>query len=420
MPTPHRVGLALERWAVYATGPIVVLYLRYLADNVRPVSALAAGAIASGFVLLQLIGAPVVGMLSDRWGRRRLLLIECAVGVIVSLAYPMMSVLLGIFVLQALQGLTVGAAPVTLSHLARETSGSISIRGRRVALFEIANLAALGTGVAFGGKLWDTLKLGAFDVLASAYAASFIAFASGSRADRPNERDPRRQFPLRAGLVCGKHLLAVALPWVFVSGVLAVWGSQGLFQLTGQATDGHQRLVGSLSGTDFGYLFAGAAVVSVVATYIWGLLLARLSEPVVMLVSAISVLGLLLLVYLLNRGVASPRDMNPAVGTAVVIGFILCLAGSVGFAPAALVSIAQLTDRFTEARGAIMGLFWALIGMGRVLGIWSGGIAAQVASINGMIVLSAVLTLLALVAALRLAKTSSWTTSQSIERIGGR
>src|SRR5947209_1058295 len=74
----------------------------------------------------------------------------------------------------------------------------------------------------------------------------------------------------------------------------------------------------------------------------------------------------------------------PAIGICVVIAS--------GFAPAALTFLAALSEEAPQDRGAIMGLYSLLLGGGQLLGTWIGGIFADIAGFNGLIVFSLFLT----------------------------
>src|SRR3972149_3394844 len=82
-------GTLLDRWAVFSTGPLIGLYLRYISDNLPSVSALA----------------------------------------VATFVYPLTTSVFVIFLLQAFEGVRSGTAPVSLSYMSDATSKTMSIRG---------------------------------------------------------------------------------------------------------------------------------------------------------------------------------------------------------------------------------------------------------------------------------------------------
>jgi predicted MFS family arabinose efflux permease len=68
-----------------------------------------------------------------------------------------------------------------------------------------------------------------------------------------------------------------------------------------------------------------------------------------------------------------------------------------GFTPAALAYLADITEDHSGARGAIMGMYSVFLGVGQFLGSSLGGPFADWRGMDGVVVLSALLGLFALV-----------------------
>ena len=94
-----------------------------------------------------------------------------------------------------------------------------------------------------------------------------------------------------------------------------------------------------------------------------------------------------------NPQTLSTRVPSPSLAIFPLIG--ICVIVASGFAPAALTHLAALSEDAREERGAIMGLYSLLLGGGQLLGTWVGGIFADIAGFNGLIVFSLLLTALA-------------------------
>ena len=67
-----------------------------------------------------------------------------------------------------------------------------------------------------------------------------------------------------------------------------------------------------------------------------------------------------------------------------------------GFTPAALTYLADITEKYVEDRGSIMGLYTVFLGVGQVVGTAVGGVFATRAGIDGLILLSSVFGLITL------------------------
>jgi predicted MFS family arabinose efflux permease len=63
-----------------------------------------------------------------------------------------------------------------------------------------------------------------------------------------------------------------------------------------------------------------------------------------------------------------------------------------GFTPAALTYLADTTERFTQDRGSIMGLYSVFLGIGQLLGTAVGGYMAEWNGIDGLLFGSAIFT----------------------------
>ena len=66
-----------------------------------------------------------------------------------------------------------------------------------------------------------------------------------------------------------------------------------------------------------------------------------------------------------------------------------------GATPAALGLLADISERFPHDRGAIMGLYSVFLAVGQIIGALIGGFAATAAGIDGMLIATAVLLVVA-------------------------
>jgi MFS family permease len=96
-------------------------------------------------------------------------------------------------------------------------------------------------------------------------------------------------------------------------------------------------------------------------------------------------------------GLNHSADAAPAVrGGLVLIGLagLFVLAGGT---PAALGMLADISETHPSDRGAIMGLYSIFLGLGQIIGSLAAGLAADWAGVDGLLVASVVLLIVALV-----------------------
>jgi predicted MFS family arabinose efflux permease len=83
----------------------------------------------------------------------------------------------------------------------------------------------------------------------------------------------------------------------------------------------------------------------------------------------------------------------------VAVGSLFVMSGAT---PAALGLLADVSEGFEEDRSAIMGLYSVFLGIGQVLGAILGGLAASWKGIDGLIVATAGLLVIGIIALLNL------------------
>lgn len=165
--------------------PLVFIFITVLVDllgygmmipllpyyvQAQHVGAIAAGAVGSLYALMQLISGPIIGELSDRYGRRPVLLV-CLSGT--ALAYfflGMANSLTLIFLAVALDGITGGNLTTAYAYIADITTPENRARGMGLVG------AAFGLGLILGPALGGGLS--AYGLSVPAFAACAIASAN--------------------------------------------------------------------------------------------------------------------------------------------------------------------------------------------------------------------------------------------------
>jgi MFS family permease len=176
------VGTFVLRVASAVMGSMIQLYLGYIDRSVYPLSVTMRGIALAVFFLPELIGSPVLGAWSDRYGRKFFIWFSALSGGI-AVQIAALTTHFGALVLtRLLAGLsTASAFPATLGLLSAETSHDEALRGRVMGLFQLATIGGTALGILLGGGLWDLFHAHAFTLNHVIYLVSFAIFFFGIR-----------------------------------------------------------------------------------------------------------------------------------------------------------------------------------------------------------------------------------------------
>jgi len=410
------LGNLLLRLGNSATGVLMGLVLAAMDRTRGDVPAIAVGLLAASFYATELIGAPIFGTLSDRLGRRRFMLAGpiCGGIAVQLIGWPTLFIgwpflLVSMALGRMIEGLsTATSAPATLSLLSADTADSPPRRAQVMAWYEKATLVGIAGGFIEAGVLWDWLGHGAFPLVTVMYVLSFLVFwgvHDRSRFPVSAEGDGGQHEHAAAQSVAadsGSGLWAVLqrprvlrfVPaWLFVNTVVGVWFTHSAFQLTG-VHHRDQWLTGSFSGSGLGLAFALSAGAFMGGIYLWGMAIGTRSKTTIMLFTLAGLYWVCGALYLINHTGQVGGMQTPALTSLYLFGILIAS----GFTPAALAYLADLSEEMASHRGAVMGLYSVILGLGQLLGGALGGPFAQFRGVDGLILLTAILTTGALAA----------------------
>jgi MFS family permease len=408
------IGTFTLRFSTGLTGGLLVYYLAAL-DNfgAAAVTAVQVGILTAAFYLAELILSPFFGMLSDRLGSRPVMQFGPVFGAV---AVVMTALTTDLFVLGTTRWLEGAAAaasiPSILGYIALATSHDEGLRGRTVAQFEAATLAGLGLGLVAAGGLWALLDRNAFYLNAVLYGVSFLIYRYGVTEGRPGSvaEAHREAEELGAGGVTGvsrgldlaryRGLLAsasvwlLAPTWIAINAFIGAWTSQSIFQLVAARRPGFedQLLMGGFSPAQVSIGLAVALVVFFAGLFYWGNRFKRYRRTTIMAIGAAGGIVMVAAIFGLNHGATWGALIRIGLGI-VTAGGLFVLAGAT---PAALGLLADISEEHPDDRGAIMGLYSVFLAIGQVIGSLIGGGAAEWLGIDGLLVASAGLLLVAL------------------------
>jgi MFS family permease len=405
-------GTFTLRFSTGLTGAMLAFYLAKLPQfdpTAEPVSPIVIGLFSATFYLAELILSPLFGILSDRFGHHRLMLagpVFGGVAVVITAATTNLLLLGGTRWLEGSS--TAASVPSILGYIALVTAGNEALRGRAAARFEGATLAGLGLGFIAAPTLFDLLGPAAFLANAVVYCVSFAIYLLGV-ADPAGEAEslvrphvsPRRYLDL----VRHAHVWLLAPTWIAVNASIGLWFSHSLFQLAKpDPRFPDQWLLHGFSSTE---ITAGAVAIAIVfgsGIIWWGDRFDRFRRTTIIGLGVLGGLGLALAGLVVNH-VAGSSDGGPLVmlavfaAGAVAAGGLFVLAGAT---PAAVGLLADVSERFPDDRGAIMGLYSVFLAVGQIGGAFLGGFAAEWRGMDGLLLATGGLLLFALIPLSRL------------------
>ena len=399
------LGLALGgtfvlRCASYAAGLLVLVSLGIKSRNETDVTAGMASLVAVTFYASELIGAPLFGAWSDRIGRKPFMILGPVFGGIAAQLMGLTMLIPVLVLVRILQGLsTATAAPATLGFLSAQTARSDSLRGRVMGFYEAATVVGLALGAAVGGKLHDQFGSLAFTMVAAMYVLALVPFL----LVRDRAWVPRVKVS-HAGLLArmmNRRIMRFAPAWLAANAVLGAWFSVGPFLAAGAPNRG-QFLMRSFSPGEIGTAYLVFGVLFTIGAITWGFVMPLIGRQATLLTGVAGLGFTSVSLWALNH---VPFDAThllvPLLVGMVMVGVFV----ESGFTPAALAYLAEIAEERAEDRGSVMGVYSVLLSVGQLLG---GALAAPFAErlgINGLIILTGLLCLVALFTVMLLGQT---------------
>jgi MFS family permease len=410
------------RFSTGLTGAMLGVYLATLpAHGGSDVGAITQGAFSALFYLAELFLSPIFGIFSDRQGHQRVMLygpIFGAAAVIMTgltadlglpgplalLLAPITGSLLVLAVTRVLEGASTAASvPSILGYIALATAGNEWLRGKASARFEGATLLGLGAGFAAAPVTFALLGPTAFFLNAVLYLGAFLIFRTVKPPPREGgaAADPARHvgFGRYLELVRTSHVWLLAPTWIAVNASIGLWFSQSIFQFAKANPDfPNQALMRGFSAVQMSVTAIVIGVIFGLGLLYWGNRFKNTRRTTIILYGILGGGGLVGAGLVVNHAAGLPMPVSLA--AAAVAGFGLFVMA--GATPAALGLLADISERFPQDRGAIMGLYSVFLAIGQIIGALIGGFAADAAGIDGMLVATMVLLLIALLPLARL------------------
>ncbi len=395
-------GTFTLRLATGVTGAMLIYYYAaFPAHGGQPVQAWEVGVLGALFYASELIGSPIFGVLSDRLGHRRVMLVGPAFGAVAVVITAFTVSLPVIGFTRLLEGASTAASiPSILGFIAFATAASELRRGQAVARFEAATLAGLLLGFVIAGPLFAAMGPAAFLANAVMYGVSFAIYHRGVPPDVEPEPAARAHAPgeglLRyLRILRSSHVWLLAPTWIAINATLGLYTSQTLFQLVREPDPAFasQQLMGGFDPVQVSVGLAVGGLLFFLGLFYWG---GRFKDMQRTSLIGRGVLGgAVMLVAGMGINHAAGVPLPVLLGlVAIASGGLFVLAGAT---PAAIGLLADMTEAYPDDRGAIMGLYSVFLGLGQIIGSVAGGVAAQEWGLDGIFAASLALLAVALV-----------------------
>jgi MFS family permease len=394
-------GTFVLRCASYAAGLIIPVSLGLRSRTDTDVNPMYASLIGVAFYSAELFGAPVFGALSDRFGRKPFMLLGPIFGGIAIQLLGITAVIPVFVLVRILEGLsTASSAPSTLGYISAQTAGSDRLRARVMGFYEAATVVGLASGAALGGRLYDHFGGIAFSLVALVYVLALLLFFG---VKRHGPLAPPRSASDHRGLLprlLNRRIMRFAPAWLSANAVLGAWLNQGPY-LAAAAPDPAQFLMQQRTAGEIGMASLIFGVVFTVGAVAWGFIMPVIGRQNTLLWGVGGLGATSLALWGLNSLGESPVHgaITPLIAL-VVLGIFV----ESGFTPAALSYLAEIAEEHAQDRGSVMGVYSVLLSVGQLTGVALAGPFANAAGINGLIVLTGLLTLIALFTVLLLGR----------------
>jgi MFS family permease len=408
-------GTFTLRFSTGLTGAMLTFYLADLPEHHGTldqllglgtgvaVGALAFALIHASFYASELILSPLFGVLSDRQGHWKVMQYGPFFGfvaVVITWATTNLPLIVGTRLLEG--AATAASIPSILGFIAVATALDEGLRGKAVARFEAATLAGLLAGFAVAGPLFTLVGPQAFLINGLVYAVSLGIYRYG--VDRNLEASLEASHATggsridlsRYRRILGQtHVWLLAPTWVAINAVLGLFTTQTIFQLVRQPdpTFRDQLLMGGFEPLQISIGLAVGGLLFFAGLIYWGNRFKSLRRTTIILYGLGGGALLVVAAVAINHSVGMSDLWRLAFAAPAVFGLFV-LAGAT---PAAIGLLADVTEAYPDDRGAIMGLYSVFLGLGQIGGSLIAGFAAAALGLDGILVASLVLLVLAVV-----------------------
>ena len=266
-------------------------------------------------------------------------------------------------------------------------------RARVMTAFEVATVGGLALAIPFGGKISSLLGTWGFFVVITLHLINgmLIAFFLKESVQRTTHVNTHHSLKKNLSLLRHKRIFTFLPAWLSVNALVGAWMTLITIMLAYPEPAASLRHPGQLL-----YGRVQSRVSNVVGRRFWtvipgrnGVMDAGLTSPAPHNSDvhrpwrvSVSILGLTLINGLAENLAHVPESSNNyfCFFSLVVLGVLLLS----GFTPASLTHLAAISELLPGKRGAVMGLYSVVMGVGQLIGASLGGIYVDLGGFYGL------------------------------------
>src|SRR5262245_24431271 len=264
-------GTLVLRLSSHVMGLMLGFYLATIDREYYHISYTERGFIIAAFFIPELLGSPILGAMSDRYGRKLFILLGPILGAIaVQITSLTTAVWLLVFT-RLLEGLsTASSVPATLGYISEATVSRPKLRARIMGLFEITFVGGIAVGSSVAGYLWRfsgsaktilgvPLTSPAFALNALFYLVSLAIFWYGIREVQgkgQHHAHHHASWKHFAAILRAPQIWIFVPAWLGINSIIGAWLNTANGLMTGKDHFAGQILTGTVSSVEFGNGFA--------------------------------------------------------------------------------------------------------------------------------------------------------------------
>jgi MFS family permease len=390
-------------------------------------SATAVALVLEAFYITELFLSPIAGSLTDRIGRKPFLFLAPLIGAAAAIFFMVASyffprpnghidpALLALLALILLGRLLEGCAtaintPASLGYITDTTSHSAKLRARVMTAFEVATVGGLALAIPLGGRISSLFGTAGFVFVIALYLLNALLIATLVEESPQRLTSAQKHGSLLESLklLKSKRISTFLPAWLCINTLVGAWITLITITLAYPKAQAilrhpHQLLYGGFSKDGATLLLGGFGLLFLLGMGLWLLVLSRLRRSTIMLIGlaglALSIVGL----TIINSLAQSIPELNASANTTLLLLVSLVILGIMllsGFTPTSLTQMAAIAETQPGKRGAVMGLYSVVMGIGQLLGASIGGLSVDLGGFYGLMIFSTALCLISLVSVL--------------------
>ncbi|MGH8141461.1 MAG: MFS transporter [Steroidobacteraceae bacterium] len=389
---------SLLRIGSSADGVLIGLYLAALSRAHGVIHAGLVGLLAAVGYGAELLASVPLGLAADAFSVRVVMVLG-ALTIALGVQLFALSVTTPLFVVsQLMLGLGVaGVTPPLLKFLTHASEHRPTRRARVMGFFELSMLAGLALGGLVGAQLWVRLGMRSFSAVAVLAVACALLLGHAVRRV-PGEGTRRALQGLREALR-NPWVRGLAPSWICVNAIIGLWLGPTLTFLLTERPRSRQYLDGLFATrpTAIGWMMLGYTAIFAVGVSLWSMALPKMRLDLALRLSLSVMFGVCLALFAINH--SASWGSASRWGLLTVTALLIMVES--GFTPAALAMLAQSLEA-VSGKGAAMGIYSLLLGLGAVVGSLLAGFLGMVWQVDGLLLGTVVLAGVALLLLKRL------------------